>query len=144
MPPKEAEEPATPLRKCVDWIRTGRNGPETRSSVLAGTRVDMFRGKDWLRVLSAKPPPGLDEMVPPSDSAGKDPAKKLEEQIMKLGVRALLPPPPACALGQPRRTRAAPPPPDAPCAHARPQFLCLQGGMIGRVDRTIKERSKGA
>jgi hypothetical protein len=94
--------------------------------VLAGTRVDIFRSKDFLAKLRAKPPPNLDALVPVADST-KDAAKKLDAQLQKLGVRAEQ----LCARAGRR------------CSVALAQSLLIAGGLIGRVDRVIKERSKG-
>ena len=68
-----------PLRKAADWLR-GRAGPEVRSSVLQDVRVDVFRSKDFLRVLPDKTSPALAPFLTGGGAAS----------ALKLGVRACL------------------------------------------------------
>ena len=109
-----------PLRKAADWLR-GRAGPEVRSSVLQDVRVDVFRSKDFLRVLADKTSPALAPFLTGGGAAS----------ALKLGVRACWT---ARELARPRNAHTALSP---------PQALLLQTGYIFRVDRVVKERSKG-
>jgi len=83
-PPPHSRADALPFARR---LRTGRNGPEARSAVLAGTRVDIFRSKDFLAKLREKPPPNLDALVP-LDESSRESEKKIDLQIQRLGVRS--------------------------------------------------------
>jgi hypothetical protein len=70
--------------------------------VLGDTRVDVFRSKDFVRVLRAATPPFLAALVPLPDGP-TDAAKRTEAQIMALGVRAR-----ACGAARVTPRRALP------------------------------------
>jgi len=50
--------------------------------------VDIFRSKDFFAKLREKPPPNLDALVPLDESSSREPEKKIDLQIQRLGVRS--------------------------------------------------------
>lgn len=100
--PKDAKRggPDDPLRLATEWLRS-RAGPEARSAVMLDTRVDIFRVKDFARVLAEKQPAWLATL--PQLAAVKD--KPAAEQAAFLGVRrrAFLSACPVAKAARPRR-----------------------------------------
>jgi hypothetical protein len=109
-----------PLRKAADWLR-GRAGPEVRSSVLQDVRVDVFRSKDFLRVLADKTSPALAPYLSGGGAAS----------ALKLGVRVCTARDVVAKLQK------------GSLSLSPLKALLLQTGYIFRVDRVVKERSKG-
>lgn len=75
--------PDDPLRGATDWLR-GRQGPEARGAVLYDARVDVFRGKDFVKALTTHAPAWLHALPPllPAQPTA-------QEQIEALGARPM-------------------------------------------------------